>query len=312
MSPTPTASPSEDFENVFAGPDERSVTRLPVSPARPAEPAAPAEESSHVIPGLGMAFVPVPFEGGTVFFCQHEVRRGDFAVFINESGYDMSKGQKMYSTDKDGWHQREGRDWRNPGFEQTGEHPVVGVSWEDARAFCAWLTKRERDAGRLSERQEYRLPTDAEWSAAAGIPDERGSSPEERDKDKKYEGVYPWGREFPPPRGAGNFAGGESKIGREPGDWAVIPKWEDGAPRTARVMSYAPNEFGIYDLAGNVWEWCEDKYASSGSEARVLRGGSWMDSSPRPLLSLYRGGDPPTSRGVNRGFRPVLAGHPGR
>ena len=97
---------------------------------------------------------------------------------------------------------------------------------------------------------------------------------------------------WPPPRGAGNYA--------------VIAGIDDGFGATAPVGSFRPDSSGIYDLGGNVWEWCEDLYDSSGTE-RVLRGASWDDSDRGYLLSSYRIHYPRGSRYHDYGFRCVLA-----
>src|SRR5260370_18590919 len=70
--------------------------------------------------------------------------------------------------------------WKNPGFAQTPEHPVVGVSWEDANQFCAWLTRKERSEGALTPFQSYRMPTDREWREAVGLSHEQEGTPETR------------------------------------------------------------------------------------------------------------------------------------
>ncbi len=178
--------------------------------------------------------------------------------------------------------------WRQPGFDQDSTHPVVKVSWEDARKFCRWLTGFERRAGRLSARQDCRLPTDEEWSWAVGIgPQETGASPKE--KDKKLDGVFPWGSPWPPPPGAGNYG---SLLGVDP------------YTHTSPVGSFSPNELGIYDLGGNVWEWCEDAYDETG-QTRVLRGASWDGIDPITLLSSNRDHYAPTGRDDGIGFRCV-------
>ena len=89
------------------------------------------------------------------------------------------------------------------GFQQEDTHPVVKVNWYDANAFCAWLTKKELAEGKIKEGQKYRLPTDAEWSVAVGLGQEKGNTPKE--KSRGIKDVYPWGKEWPPPKGVGNY-----------------------------------------------------------------------------------------------------------
>jgi hypothetical protein len=130
---------------------------------------------------LGMVFVPVPRT--EVRFCVGETRVRDYAVYA------------LANREVDG-------SWRNPGFVQADDQPVVGVSWSDAQAFCKWLTSKERAEGRISASQVYRLPLDWEWSMAIGLPEPRGVTP--REKDGKVPG-YPWGMKWPPPKGVENL-----------------------------------------------------------------------------------------------------------
>ena len=167
------------------------------------------------------------------------------------------------------------REWPKPDYQQGPTHPAVNVGWPDAVAFCEWLSKKEGGT--------YRLPTDAEWSVAVGLGVERGNTPE--DKDGKVAG-YPWGKAWPPPRGTGNYG------------------WDNFA-RTAPVGSFAANAFGLYDLSGNVWEWCEDWYSKK-KDYRVLRGGSWGYYEKGFLRSSCRYTDHPTHRDAYYGFRCVL------
>jgi formylglycine-generating enzyme required for sulfatase activity len=178
----------------------------------------------------------------------------------------------------------------------------VGVSWNDAKAFCAWLTEREHRSGALPEGMQNRLPTDEEWSVAVGLPLEPEKMPE--DKDSKIN-LYPWGKKWPPPARVGNYRGEESKIGNEPVSWRMIKDYNDGYSRTSPVGSFAANESGLYDMGGNVWQWCEDWYNSEKRE-RVLRGASWYEYDPRYLLASRRYRYMPDERGVNIGFRCVL------
>ena len=227
---------------------------------------------------LGMKFVPVPGTG--LLFSVWETRVKDFEAFVKQTR----------------------REWPKAGIQQTQEHPAVNVSWDDATAFCEWLTKQERKVGRISPMQSYRLPTDQEWSAGVGLKGESGNTPEER--QLKVKNVYPWGTKLPPPAGAGNYAGSEARTGDSwPSDATTIDGYSDGYPETSPVGSFAANGNGIYDLGGNVWEWCEDWYNAE-MKVRVLRGGSWDADLPEILLSSFRFS---TLKGSDAyGFRCVL------
>ncbi|MBI4026471.1 MAG: SUMF1/EgtB/PvdO family nonheme iron enzyme [Verrucomicrobia bacterium] len=250
---------------------------------------------------LGMKFAPV----GDVLFSVWETRVQDFEAFVQATGHNAEDA--MNSLGVDGWKQRS-HTWREPGFSQTPTHPVVGVSWEDAMAFCKWLTEKERKDGMLPAHQRYRLPTDTEWTRAAGA------------------GKYPWGDAWPPPEGAGNFAGAEAKDKLWPEDLEPMAQYRDGFVRTSPVGSFKANAFGLFDLGGNAWEWCMDWYRKElnsielrkqspilnedqgGQTYRVMRGGSWFnENSDNSLFSAYRGFVPPGLRYSSRGFRCVLA-----
>jgi formylglycine-generating enzyme required for sulfatase activity/uncharacterized caspase-like protein len=261
----------------------------------PSTPTAPSATKGFTNT-LGMAFVPVP--GTQVQFCVHETRVADFAAFVaDSSSYDYSSGTEPFTLDSDGWKQRSGFSWKKPGFPQTDDHPVTCVSWEDAQAFCKWLSRKEG--------KTYRLPTDHEWSAAVGIGNREEASASPESKDDKIEAVYPWGGDFPPSSVVGNYGGEESKIGKESSSWTVISGYRDGHARTATVMSFTANKLGIHDLGGNLWEWCEDWYNAK-QESRVLRGGSWGDISASGLLSSNRYIGLPGVRYDDYGFRLVL------
>jgi len=181
--------------------------------------------------------------------------------------------------------------------------PAARVSWMEARAFCDWLTQRERQAGVIGPGQRYRLPTDHEWSCAVGLGDleKAGDLPEA--KSGRIAGCFPWGETWPPPAGAGNLCGRES---RRDFPESFISDYRDGMPcgRLAARAS-APNALGLFDLSGSLWEWCEDRYRE-GTDWRVLRGGSWKSSRPQTLLSSHRTHDPEGYRSDSVGFRCVL------
>ena len=176
-----------------------------------------------------------------------------------------------------------------PDFEQSETDPVVKVNWGDATEFCQWLTEKERRENFLDETESYRLPKDEEWSEAAGLLNETGATPEER--DGRIRDKFPWGSQWPPPRNAGNYAASEGR--------------NDGFAATAPAGSFLPNGLGIWDLGGSVWEWCLDLY-KPGSRWGVLRGGSWANSRQSELLSSYRNVVDRGERDVIYGFRCVL------
>lgn len=275
-------------------------TPTPATPASGAVPLAPAPaakiQASKEHPfenSLGMKFVPVP--GTSVLFSTWETRRGDFEAFVKETGYDATAG--VFSLGTNRWKQT-GASWKSPGFPQTDRHPVCGVNWEDAHAFCDWLSKKE---GR-----KYRLPTDLEWSAAVGLTNEVGATPKAR--SGKVPDVFPWGKEMPPNVNglpAGNYPGSEASETNWPEAFRVIEGFRDPFARTAPVGSFPANAFGIYDLGGNCWEWCEDEF-EPGRGARLVRGGSWVDNLPDILFSSYRHYSRPTTRNTSVGFRCVL------
>ena len=267
-----------------------------------------ATKEQPFVNSLGMKFVPVPITGGrSVLFCVWQTRVQDFRAFatdrIGNSNWDYQKGPEpmMLMLKGNGWSTR-GRDygWQKCGFEQTDTHPVVCVSWMDAKAFCAWLTKKER----LPDGWSYRLPTDAEWSTAVGLHETITGTP--KDKDSQIFGVYPWGTQWPPPDGAGNYGGVEERTADMPQNAPVIDGYRDKFPRTSPVGSFSANQYGLYDMGGNVKEHCED-LSEGKSDHHVCRGASWHETSPRELLSSNRKYTDPDHRGSDYGFRCVLA-----
>jgi len=161
----------------------------PVPPPAPPALAARLRAATHVSPfvnGLGLEFVPVPGKEG-VWMARTETRVRDFRAYASEMGYRQQGGAFVLSFEEGQptWSLEETASWENPGFAQEEGHPVVCVSWEEARAFCDWISKQE-------EGLSYRLPTDAEWSAAVGNA-----------------GKYPWGDAWPAPEGVGNYSGRE-------------------------------------------------------------------------------------------------------
>jgi formylglycine-generating enzyme required for sulfatase activity len=197
------------------------------------------------------------------------------------------------------WSYVPGACWRHPEgpastLDGRENHPVVHVCWDDAAAFARWAGKR--------------LPTEAEWEYAA-----RGGLERKR---------YVWGDELLP--------GGRWQVNNWQGRFPVENTVADGYPRTAPVGSFPPNGFGLFDMAGNVWEWCADWYrpgyhpeqrtnphgppssydpVEPGASKRVQRGGSFLcsDLYCTRYLPGSRGKGATDSGASNLGFRCVAS-----
>jgi formylglycine-generating enzyme required for sulfatase activity len=163
----------------------------------------------------------------------------------------------------------------------------VNVTWHDCIDYCLWLTTKERAAGLIGEDQFYRLLTDLEWSAAIGLPHEEEATPAER--SKQIPG-YPWGPSYPPRQGVGNYAQ-QLKV--------------DDFEFTSPVDAFPANELGIYDLSGNVWEWCMDNFNNSRTY-HTMRGGAW-DFSGSGLMSSARNANDTNGNGASLGCRIAFA-----
>ena len=223
-----------------------------------------------------------------------EVTVDQWAAFATATGYktEAERGDGLTRIIRGQWRRDPASHWRNPGFPQTGDHPVVGISWPDAMAFCQWLTDRERAAGRLPGDFRYTLPTEAEWEYAC-----RAGSPEPYVGDAKKLSANMWLR-------YGDGLGG------------IVSK-----PNTNPVGVKRVNAWGLYDVHGNVFEWCRDWYGdypdgavtdpagpATGAQ-RVMRGGSWYCSAPN-VRAAFRGRDVPDTRSSSLGFRLSLSAEP--
>lgn len=184
---------------------------------------------------------------------------------------------------------------------EAGFHPAAGVSHAEATAFCEWLTETERGLGLIRPWQHYRLPADLEWSRFAGLSGETGATPEQRNRSGRV--GFPWGTEWPPPPRSGNFADASASayFGSN-----VIEGYTDGFPTTSPVGSFAASATGLFDLAGNVWEWVREPYTDGSDGLQVVRGGGWNSADREVLGTVYRNPVPASSKEAFYGFRYIL------
>jgi serine/threonine protein kinase len=248
-----------------------------------------ATKDAPFVNTLGMKFVPVPITGGPtdkqrVLFSVWETRVQDYEVFVKETK----------------------REWAMSKFEQGPTHPAVMVSWDDAAAFCVWLTERERKAGKLGANEHYRLPSDHEWSCAAGIGDKEDASTVPIQKSSKLIDRFSWGSTWPPVSAVENFSGLETDGHKTWEGQQIIAGYKDVFPTTAPVGSFAASPAGLFDTGGNVREWCLDDHDAD-KQTKVWRGASFRDSQRSALELSYRSGLLGSNRDEMYGFRVVLA-----
>ena len=224
-----------------------------------------------------------------------EVTRGQFRRFVKESGYvtDAEKPGGMTqvfdhdwdryyhaSEIKHPWKSVSDKSWRDPGFgiPMKDNYPVVCVSYQDMKAFCRWVTERERKAGRLPADMELRLPTEAEWAYAC-----RGGS-----KESHY---FWWGDDLMEGKGRLNISAVDFLPGRDTVWPLASAPWSDGFAFLSPVDHYGEkgrNGFGLADMCGGVWEFTLDHFDPEGGHERV----HYLD---KETLSVSR----PVCRGGN-------------
>ena len=289
-------------------------------PFYPSEPELPKEVTQKLCdylsdkktPGPAMAWIPggtflmgspeneegryewegpqhqVTLEGFSI--SHHALTVGQFQRFVEATGYkteaERGDGARIYDYEKRKWVNKKDANWRNPYFTQDGRHPVVCISWNDAKAYCEWLSK---ETGAT-----YTLLTEAQWEYAcrAGSQSRYYFGDEENALDEE-----------------------ESALGEHA--WYA----QNSENQTHPVCQKFPNPWGLYDMHGNVWEWCEDAWednykdapvdgsARQGGSYRVFRGGGWLYPA-RYCRSAVRNRFDPANRDNYLGFRLARLGIP--
>jgi formylglycine-generating enzyme required for sulfatase activity len=221
-----------------------------------------------------------------------EVTHAEYAAFVAASGYKPTPGC-LTDRDAPGWGYDPKASWADPDYPYDDRQPVVCVNWADASAYVAWLSQKTGKA--------YRLLSEAEWEYAyrAGTTTE-----------------FFWGDKLEDMCAYAN--GGDTTMHIHFPEWPAVG-CDDGYVDTAPVGSFRPNAFGLYDMAGNVWEWTADcaaptygvqptdgtAYTRDACPRRVLRGGSWGSWAPAPDLRAAQRNItlPATIKGGDAGFR---------
>jgi formylglycine-generating enzyme required for sulfatase activity/serine/threonine protein kinase len=260
-------------------------------------------DAAYVKPGrFLMGHDPREDAGGTLshevrmrsgyYLSRTEVTVRQFAAFERATSHRTLAEAHGYSSvlrDDGTWARDRGKTWRDTGFAQGEDHPVVCVSWLDASAFCRFVSRKTR--------MRCRLPTEAEWEYACRA----GAAT-----------AYSWGNDANNAHEYCNAAGHRmvQRRGRAGDSYA----------NTSAVGSFPPNAWGFSDMHGNVWEWCADWYAPAhtvtrlGTDAggpaqgteRVIRGGAWNVSAMKECTASFRGHAKPTFRSTCIGFRVLL------
>lgn len=188
---------------------------------------------------------------------KYEVTRSQFATFAQASGYQtQAERQGWIRVWRHRWENVYGKDWHNPFVDQTDEHPVLSISWDDAVAMARWMSS--------SSSQRFRLPTEAEWeyAARAGTSTARW-----------------WGNEYDERVCENANVADMTNIiafGNLSGDPSPATPCKDGFVYSSPVGSFLPNPFGLHDMLGNAQEWCAEENPDDPKLGHMTRGGSFL------------------------------------
>ncbi|GJL54625.1 MAG: hypothetical protein NPIRA02_17570 [Nitrospirales bacterium] len=282
---------------VFAEQESRDLSSQHVTPSNMVLiPAGVFEMGSPNAKGSADEYPQHSVSLDAFFLDTYEVTNRQFRKFVKLHRYKTTaekQGKAWAYVEGNRWTEVPGAWWRKPEGQDSvfasrrGSHPVVTVSWLDAKQYCESVGKR--------------LPTEAEWEYAARA----GST----------KNVW-WGTPQSASHGVGNVADTTHKHEFPDRPWPILESYDDQYVRTAPVGKFPPNAWGLYDMIGNAWEWVSDWYAEgyyaqssernpqgpSSGHFKVLRGGSWS-TSPEFLGTGVRIFNHPTSRNAAHGIR---------
>ncbi len=304
---------ASDIDTALNPADDIPAAKVPAAPKpAPPRPSFPEPEMVHISRGsfwmgatdaeLNREKVPPYWRkeqprhqvhiGRDFALGKYPVTRGEFARFVADTGYEVPKPVRIWAPDK-GWIVSNSHDWRDPGFPQDDQHPVVCVNHIDAEAYVAWLSDKTG--------KTFRLPSEAEWEYACRAGTEMARFwGDDRDSARLYANVADASlaralKEKPDPEGFFTF--------------------DDGFGFTSPVGTFRANPWDLHDMLGNVWEYLADDWiynyttgpdneapraTPGGSGIRVVRGASW-NSGPWGVRSTSRYGV--NDRGTSTGFR---------
>ena len=234
---------------------------------------APWEVGKEYTNALGLQF-PGSEGDSNLVFCKTETTLAALQSWCDQTGTTLPK---------------------QPHFVSDGKHPVVNVSWAEANDFCRWLTEFERKRRLIPASATYRLPSDQEWSGAAGLGREEGADPASRAAAAAEHYI---GGKYPPASYSLNIEATK-----------VAGGYDDKFPYVGPVASMPADAGPLYDMGGNVSEWCQDPWPADEMEA-VVRGASWLSSDESTLRTSHRIHRPKDSRRYDIGFRIVLQTQP--
>lgn len=243
------------------------------------------------------------------FMAETPVTVAEYRKFVEAQKHTTHTNRYLCIDPSEQWITNNLLSWENPGFPQTDEHPVVCVSWLDAMAYVDWLNSRPDTLKKLRKKYQYFLPTEAQWEYAC----RSGTTTE-----------FFWGDDVQ--GGYGSINAADQTLNPYGNKWTYMFPFPDNIVFTAKADMFKANPWGLYNMLGNVWEWCCDHYSADYYTAdktpleeplgpaegklgkypsRVVRGGSWT-SPPGKCRCAFRGNEDKDVARTDIGFRVAI------